>query len=212
MFAGDGTAHFDAEADDFVGGGDCAAKLFFFASIKKNDGMQVAVAGMENVSDLETIFCADLIDPPQGVRQLGPRDYSVLHVVGRGEPPNGAESVLSAFPKQGALMLVARHAHFASVMKAANIGDIFCMLIDSLAQAVHFEQQDGGAVDGKSCVHVSLDCANRPAIEHLASRGSDSARGDIDDGFCGIVHGIENCEQGFHCFRIARKLHGNFRD
>src|SRR6202050_731579 len=117
MFAGDGTAHFDAEADDFVRGDDCAAKLFFFASIKKNDGMQVAVAGVKNIADFESVFCAHLVDATEGVRQLGPRDYSVLHVVGRGEPPYGAESVLSTFPKQGALMLVARHAQFARALQ-----------------------------------------------------------------------------------------------
>ena len=53
VFAGDGTAHFDAEADDFFGGGDGALKLFFFARIEKNDGMEVAVAGMKNIADFE---------------------------------------------------------------------------------------------------------------------------------------------------------------
>ncbi len=97
-------------------------------------------------------------------------------------------------------------------MKAANIGDIFGVLFDGLAQPVHFEQQDRGAVDGKPCVHVSLDGAYSPAVEHFASRGSDSARGDVDDSLGRVVHGVENGEQGFHCFRIARKLYGNFRD
>ena len=80
------------------------------------------------------------------------------------------------------------------------------------AQAVHFEQQHGGAIDRKSGVHVCFDRAYGPAVEHLAGGGCDAARGDVHDGFGGVVHCVENRQQRFHRFRKARKLHGDFRD
>ncbi len=61
------------------------------------------------------------------------------------------------------------------------------MLFDGFAHAVHFEQQHGGAIERKSRVDVGFDGAERPAVEHFAGGGSDAARGDVHDGFGGVV-------------------------
>ena len=80
-----------------------------------------------------------------------------------------AEGVLPAFPQQIALAVVARDAHFARMMQAANLGDLRGLRFDGFGQAFDFDQQHRRAILGKSGVHVILDRAQRQSIEHFAS-------------------------------------------
>ena len=59
---------------------------------------------------------------------------------------------------------------------------------------------------------VVFDGAQRPAIEHFTSGGSDGASGDVDDGFGGVIDGIEDGEKRFHGFGLAGKPYGDFGD
>jgi len=61
-------------------------------------------------------------------------------------------------------------------------------------------------------VNVIFDDAKRPAVEHFAGGGSDAARGDVGDGFAGVVHCFENGEERFDRFGLARQLDGDFGD
>ncbi len=204
VFAGDRAAHFDAELNDFVGGGDDAAELRFVARVEKNQRVQVAVARVKNIADLEAVLHADFIDAAQGGGKFGARDHAVLHVIGGREAADGAEGVLAAFPEQVAFAGVAGHADFAGVMGAANVGDFFGVCLHGFGEAVHFEQQDGGAIERKSGVDVGFDGAERPAVEHFAGGGSDAARGDVHDGFGGVVESFENREESFYGFGQLR--------
>ena len=78
--------------------------------------------------------------------------------------------------------------------------------------AFDFDEQDRGAVERETGVDVVFDDAQRPAIEHLAGRGSDAARGDVGDGFRGVVDGVENGEKRLDGFRLAREFDGDFGD
>ncbi len=59
VFAGQRATQLDAIAEDFMGGGDGVFKLPRIARIVENDGMQVAVAGMEDIADGEAVLLAD---------------------------------------------------------------------------------------------------------------------------------------------------------
>lgn len=61
-------------------------------------------------------------------------------------------------------------------------------------------------------MHVSFDCAQRPAIKHFASRGCDAAGGDFDYSLGGIVNFVEDSEERLHGFRQAREPYRDFRD
>ena len=63
--------------------------------------MQVAVAGVEDVGDLEAVAGTDLLDPPQHLRQAAGRDDAV-HAEIVGEPAHRAEGGLAALPDRGA--------------------------------------------------------------------------------------------------------------
>jgi len=212
VFASDCAAHFDTEANDGVRGGDSTMELFFVAGVEKNDGMQVAVASVENVADLETVFFADAFDFAEGLRQFSARNHAVLNVVSGREASDGAEGVFAALPEKVALLGVAGDADFTRAVEFANFGDLRGVLFGGFAEAVDFDEEDGGAVERESGVNPSFDGAERPAIEHFAGRGSDAARGDFDDGFGGSVNAIVDGEEGFDGFWRVREADGDFGD
>ena len=194
VFASDGAAHFYAVLNDFVGGGDDAAELGFVARVKKNEWVKVAVARVKNIADLEAVLHADFIDAADGGGKFGAGDDAVLHVISGREAADGPESVFAAFPEEVAFLGIAGYADFAGVMGAADVGDFFGVRLHGFREAIHFEQQDGGAIERKSGVDVGFDGAERPAIKHFAGGGSDAARGDVHHGFGGVVESFENRE------------------
>ena len=112
VFAGQRAADRDAVPHDFAARRDHALKLRAIALVEKDERVKIAVAGVENIADLQVVLAADFLDAAQGFRQARARDHAVLHVIHRREPPESAESILPAFPQQIALAVVARHAHF----------------------------------------------------------------------------------------------------
>src|SRR5271157_2748350 len=82
-------------------------------SIEKNDGMQVAVPGVEDIAYGEPMALRNLMDVAQCRCDLGARDHAVLHIIGRTHPANRSKRVLTALPEQVALLRGSRHAKLA---------------------------------------------------------------------------------------------------
>ena len=59
---------------------------------------------------------------------------------------------------------------------------------------------------------VGFDGAQGPTIEHFTGGGRDATRGDVDDGFGGIVESFKNGEKSFYSFGKARKFNGDLGD
>ena len=97
-------------------------------------------------------------------------------------------------------------------MDAADFVDRGGLGGDGFEHAFNFEEKNGAGIHREAGVDVVLDDAERPAVEHLAGGGSDAARGDVGDGFGGVVHGFENGEQCFDGFGFARELDSDFGD
>src|ERR1700722_21036675 len=164
MFSRDGSAHVDAEFYDLVGRGDDAAELVLVARVKKNQGMQVAIASMKDVADLKPVLLADFVDMAERGRKLGPGNHAILHVVRGGEASDGAEGVLAAFPQQVALARVTSDANFARVVFVANVRNVFGVLLGRFFHSVAFDQQSGGTIGAETGVNVGFDGAKRPAV------------------------------------------------
>ena len=212
VLAGERAADFDAIADDFCGGFESALELRGVAGIVENDGVQVAVASVENVTDLKAVLIADLPDAAQSLRKFRTRNDAVEDVIAGGQAAERAESVLAAFPEEVAFCVVACDADFAGMMRGTNFGDSGCLSGDGFSQAFHLNEENSAAVHWKTGVDVVFDGAKRPAIEHFTRGRSDGASGDVDDGVGGIIHGIENDEKCLHGFGLAREFYGDFGD
>src|SRR4029077_2735127 len=212
VFAGERAADFDAVADDFGGGFEGAFELSSVTGIEKDDWVEIAVASVENIADLKAVLIADFADTAKGLGKFRTGDYAVENVIARSQTTKRAERVFAAFPEEIAFGGIAGEADFAGVMRVANFDDGERLRGDGFGEAFDFDQEDGGAVHGKTGMDVVLDGAQRPTIEHLASGGSNGAGGDVGNGFSSVVNRIKNCEQRFHGFRLARKFYGDFGD
>ena len=212
VLTGERAAHFHAVADDFGGGLHGAFELTFVAWIVENDGMKVAIPGMEDIAYIEAVARADFPDMAKRLRKFGARDNAVEDIVAGGEAAESAEGILAAFPEKIALGVVAGEAHFAGVVQVANLGDSNRLSGHRFREAFDFEEKNGGAVARETGVDEIFNDAERPAIEHFASGRSDGAGGDVNDGFRCIVHRIKYGEKGFDGFGLARELYGDFGD
>ena len=210
VLAGKRAADFHAIANDFGGGLHGAFELAFVARVVKNDGMKVAIASVKNIANVEAVARADFADMAKRLWKFGARNDAVKDVVAGGEAAESAKSVFAAFPQKFAFGIVPSETNFARVVRFADVGDRGSLCRDSFRETFDFEKQHGGAIARETGVNEVFDDAKGPAIEHFASGGNDGARGDVDDGFGGIVDGIENCELRFDGFRLAREFDGNF--
>ena len=138
VFAGEAAADLDAIANDFGGGLHGALELLVVAEIVKNDGMEIAIAGVKDVSDVEAELSADFLDAAQGLRKFRTGDDAVEHVDAGGDAAEGAEGIFSAFPEQVALFVIAGDADFASFVSAADFIDGGGLCDDGFEHAFDF--------------------------------------------------------------------------
>src|SRR5690349_10399969 len=98
MLAGDGAAESHAELEDLDAEALGALPLAFPVGVEKNQRVEVAVAGVEDVEALESILLLHRLDGSQHRPERLAR-YGAVHavVVGR-EAPCGGEGVLPPRP------------------------------------------------------------------------------------------------------------------
>jgi hypothetical protein len=212
VFAGEAAADFDAVANDFRRGFHGALKLLVVAEIVENDGMEIAVAGMEDVADVEAELGTDFVNATQGLRKFRTRDHAVEDVDAGSDAAERAEGILAAFPEEVAFFVVASDADFARFVSTADFVDGGGLGGHGFQHAFDFEKEDGPGIHREASMDVVLDDAECPAVEHFASGGSDAARGDVGDGFGGVVYRFEYGEQRFDRFGFASQLDGDFGD
>src|SRR5260221_10874049 len=83
VLPGQRAAKRNAHTDDFFRGSNRALELFRVARIVKNDWMEIAVAGMKNIADLEAVLLSDRVNLFEDFRELRPRTHSIQDVIRR---------------------------------------------------------------------------------------------------------------------------------
>ena len=109
------------------------------ARVEKNDGMQVAVARVEDIADFEAVLFSDFIDASQCGGKFCSRNHAVLNVIRWREAADGAEGIFSALPQEIAFLRITSNADFTRMVHAANIGDFFCLGLGGFARAVDID-------------------------------------------------------------------------
>ena len=97
VLAGEAAAGRDAHLQDLRPGELGAARLVLVVAVIEDQGMQVAVAGVEDVGDLETLRGADVRDLGEHIGETRERNDAV-HAVVVGDAAHGAEGGLAPFP------------------------------------------------------------------------------------------------------------------
>src|SRR5262249_62272492 len=81
--------------------------LLGITAVKEDQRVEIAVAGVKDVSDDQPILFADAFNLRQRIWDLGPGDHAILRVMRRGDAAHGAESRLAPQPQKLALLLIA---------------------------------------------------------------------------------------------------------
>ena len=175
--------------------------------VEQQQGMQVAVAGMEDVGDGQIEGLADAPNLVQHVGNGGSGDHAVLHVVVGGDAAHGAEGALAAQPEEVALGRVLRDADVPGLVGeqyATNLGFAFVQLG---GHAVHIQQQHGGRVHRQIGLRDELGHGFQRQLVHHLHGGRDDAGGHNagDRGAAG-GHRIERGQQRAHAGRRVYQL------
>src|SRR4029077_12958118 len=130
MLAGQAAAELDAELEDFGAAQLGTLEFDLVVGVVEYQGMQIAVAGMEDIDDAEAMAAADLGDFGQRLWELGERDHPIHPVVilDLADRPEGRFPPL---PDRRALVGALAGAHPAWAIALRNLGD-------GIEQAVDF--------------------------------------------------------------------------
>ena len=138
VFARHAAAAGQTRFEDFIARVQHAFDLLGMAFIEEQDRMDVAVARVEDVDDLDIVLRADLGDLPLNERQLRARYDAILRAVARAEPADRAERLLAAFPELEPLFLILRETYFTGFALFAEFDDLIALLIKARFETVDF--------------------------------------------------------------------------
>ncbi len=98
VLSGDAAAAPDAFIQNLMTSSQYSFHLVGMALIEQQNGVNVAVAGMENVADANLMLGADPLNLAENVGQLSSRYDAILAAITRRQPADSAKSVLARFP------------------------------------------------------------------------------------------------------------------
>src|SRR5437588_8316019 len=128
MFPRKRAAHLHAELHDLFAGGPGAAELSGIAVIEKNQGMQVSVSGVKDISDHQAAVLGDFFNAQKRRREFSAWDDPIQHVIRGRDAADGTEGLFAAFPKQGAFPGVARRSE-EHTSELQSHSDLVCRLL-----------------------------------------------------------------------------------
>ena len=144
------------------------------AEVEQDVGMQVAVAGVEDVRDRQLVVHADLTDGREDLRKPASGYDAVVQVIVGLDASQRADRALAAGPQQVALGRSLSFAHRIAVVLGEHMADCVHQLERRLCDAVDLDQKHGAGVGRIARVVVRLHRADSDAVHHL-ERGGDDA-------------------------------------
>ena len=210
VLTGEHAADLDAKTQD-VG-----TKLLRFLQFPRcigvieDQGMQVAVAGMEDIGDAKSVFGRQLTDAAQDLGQAATRDAAIHAVIVRSNAADGRKGVLAAGPKALALFLVLADLGGDDAGVAGNPFDDFDQVADLDLGPVQFDDQQGLDVEGIAGMDKLLGSVDRRFVHHLHAAGDDPGTDDRTDAIPRRLAGGEPEKQGACRLRLLKDTQGHF--
>ncbi len=196
VLTGHAAPELETGEQDLPTGRQRARRLGGIALVVQNDGMDVAVAGVEDVADAEPVARARRLDAREDLGEPRARDDAVLRAVARRQAADRAERAFPALPERRAFRLVGGAAYAGGTVAAAEVFDAGRARVEARGVAVDLDDQHGARVGREPEVECRFDRRHDRAVHHL-ERGRDDAGGD-DRGHGGgrVGDGREDGEQG----------------
>src|SRR6185437_13080868 len=176
VFTRQAAAEFDAKFQYGFARHLSAVGVARLVGVVEDQGVQVAVAGVKNIGDLEVVFGADLADARQGVRQLRQRNGAVHAEIIR-NTADGAERRFAAGPDAGALIGARTDDGCLRIVLRGDLGDAAEQDADFAFRAFDLDDQQGFDIQriaSPSEGFADFDC--RPV--HVFDGDRDDAGGD----------------------------------
>jgi len=199
VLAGDGAAGGNANFEDAIGESFGGVLLARDAPVIEDHGMEIAIAGVEDISYAEACFPAERFDLGEDLRQRGAGNDAVLDDVVRRNAGHGGEGGFAAFPKESALGFGLRDANFAGGVRAANFADVRHERGYFGDRAIEFDEEERAAhrIVGMDRGFGGLD---GETVHHFYGGGQHACGDDAAYGGAGLVRAGESGEEGLHGF------------
>ena len=120
--------------------------LVGIAGVEQQQGVEVSVAGVEDIPVRDRVSCGDGGNLGQRIREPCAGHGAVGHEIVGGQPGNGAERPAPSRPKQVPLCGVLRLTDLAAAVLHAQLADPFGLLLQPRCRSIHLGNQHGGCV------------------------------------------------------------------
>ena len=164
--------------------------------VEEDDGMEVAVAGVEDVDDAEIVLLFGLADEFKDFGESGAGNDAILGAAAGGESSDGPEGLFTGFPKELSFFFGAGSFDFASAELFAERFDGAGFVFDYAFESVGFDDEHSSGIEWEAELEGLFECFDDALIEHFECGGNDTGGDDFADGCGGIGDGVEDCEHG----------------
>ena len=174
--------------------------------------MEVAVAGVEDVGDLDLVAGGDVVDLVEDVGEAGAGHDAVQDVVVGLDVAEAADGALAAGPKALAVRGFAGDADLAGLEALHDGLDGGALGVDLGGGAVDFDDEDGFGVEGEAGVEDGFDGGDGLLVDHFEGGGDDAGLHDGADGVAGLADGVKDGEEGADGFGLGEQLDADLGD
>ena len=225
LVAADAVLAADAAAGLHTQAEDLAAQLLHplahtrLAVAVEDQGVEVAVAGMEHVGHRQAMALAEPVDGGQHPRQGAAGHHAVLEVVAGETPAQGGDGRLAPLPQAGPLHLLPGLAHLAGAGLAAEALGELCGGQHLALLAIELDQEHGrrigrilrltappvGGLGGEVVVHR----LNGEPVHHFHAGRQHAGGRDQPHRLAGGLHTAEIGQQHRHALGCPQQAQGD---
>ncbi len=211
VLTGDRAVGVDTRLDDQAGELLGLLRLAGAGRVVADEGVKIAVAGVEHVGDLEVVFVGELVDPPQHLDEPGAGDDAVLDVVGGGDPAHRGERRLARPPDERPLGLGERDADIRGPGPGAERHQMLEPCRALLVRTVELDEQRRAGVEAVPGAGRLLGRLDREPVHHLDRAGHDPGADDRTDRLAGVGGIGEERDERPHGLRGRNHPHRDLR-
>ena len=212
MLSGHRAAHLDADLEDpppeLLGALDLPRPV----RVEEDEGVQVAVPGVEHVGHVEPVLGRELAHALEDLGEALAGDGAVDAVVVGRDAADGGKRGLAAEPEPGPRGLVVGDPELARPRAFEDRADLLDLGRGLGFRAVHLAQQDGRRIGRVAAVGEVLRGPDRGIVHHLEASRDDPARHDVRHRVPGASKVVEGGEEDPGGLGLGQEPHGHLDD
>ncbi len=212
VFAGQHAADLDAQPQDICAERFRTIEFARLVGIVEDQGMQIAVPGMENIGDAQIVLRGQFLHAAQHQRQLRARDGAVHAIVIWRDASNRREGRLAAGPEQEPLFLAVGSPAGHRPAFARDRQNPIQQMIDLGVRTVQLDDQQCLDVERIAGVNEFLRGVDRRPVHHLHAGGDDAGADDARNTFAAVLRGGKADEGCARALRLLQNAHRHLGD